>query len=80
MSVIVKSIDENNKKMILELDNGDFTKLQEAMGKWSFKDHQSLLQFMVSLSLQNGRSSFTILLDGAEKDVVPASDLINKKN
>lgn len=71
----VKSIERDNK-LILELDNGEYTKLKEAMGKWSFKDYQSLIRFSVSMLLLNEDNYFSIRIDNRQQDIVPATSYI----
>jgi len=65
-----------NEKLELEIDNGDLTKLDEAMTKWAFKDYESLLRFSISLLILNEDKSFSIKMDGTQSDVVPAPDSI----
>jgi hypothetical protein len=71
----VKTIREPNK-LILELDNGDLSKFDEALKKWSFKDEQSMLRFLVSLLLLNENKFFSIKKYGTQTDVVPIPDLL----
>lgn len=60
----------------LELDNGDRDKLEKAMDKWGFKDHQSLLRFSVSMLLENQGSSFFIKEKDQPVEVAPSKDLL----
>jgi hypothetical protein len=73
----VKSKQEG-EKLILEIDNGDLTKLDDALQKWNFKDYQSLLRFSVSMLILNEDRSFSIKRNGEQKSVVPASDLLKE--
>lgn len=42
---------DKNEKLILELDNGDRSKLKEVIERWNFKDEQSFLRFTISMLL-----------------------------
>jgi len=70
---------KNENNLILELDNGDLTKLDAAMEKWHFKDYQSLLRFVVSMLILNETTSFTLQMDNRQQDVVPSADLLKEK-
>lgn len=74
----VKDKKESNK-LILEIDNGDLSKLDEVMEKWSFKDYQSFMRFVVSILLLNEEKSVGIKLDGLKQDITPSSDLLKGK-
>lgn len=63
-------------KLILELDNGDITRLEEAIKKCSFKDEQSFLRFAVSLFIVNEGNSFFIKQDGQQTEVIPSKELL----
>ena len=39
-------------KLILEINNGDLTKMEEVIEKWHFKDFQSFLRFSTSILLE----------------------------
>jgi hypothetical protein len=67
---------KDGSKLILELDNGDISKLEEAMEKWNFKDHQSLIRFMVSMLILNEGKSFSLRIDGRQQDIIPSADLL----
>ena len=71
----VKATEEENK-LILEIDNGEFSKIKEVLEKWSFKDYQCLLRFMISLLVVNESKSFRITVKGSPEDIVPAPELI----
>jgi len=70
MAVIGK-IDK--EKLILEIDNGDLTKLEEVIKKWNFKDYQSFMRFVVSVMLLNEDEFLSIKIDGIRQDIKPAS-------
>ena len=72
----VKSTIKIPGNLILEIDNGDLTKLNEVIEKWAFKDYQSFMRFAVSVFLLNEEKSIGIKLDGIKKEVTPSSDLI----
>jgi hypothetical protein len=44
--------------------------------KWSFKDYQSLVRFFVSIGLLTEERSITIKMDGFQKEIKPAIDLL----
>ncbi|HDV5783367.1 TPA: hypothetical protein RJD83_000279 [Legionella pneumophila] len=70
---------EKEDKLILEIDNGDLSKLNDVMEKWGFKDYQSFMRFAVSILLLNEEKSVGIKLDGLKQDIAPASDLLKGK-
>lgn len=67
---------EKDKKLMLDIDNGDLSKLNEVMDKWGFKDYQSFMRFAVSILLLNEEKSIGIKLDGIKQDITPSSDLL----
>jgi hypothetical protein len=67
---------EENSILQLTIDNGDLTKLKEALEKWSFKDYQSLLRFSISVLLLNEGQSISIKTKGFSREVKPAPDLL----
>ena len=75
MTMAIKS-QENNDKLILELDNGDYDKLIECMEKWSFKDHQSMLRFAMSVLLVSEDRSLSIKMDGRQQAIAPAKEYL----
>lgn len=73
----VQSKEEANKLM-LELDNGDYTEFKKVMDKWKFKDHQSLMRFAISILVLNENSYFSIRVDNEERNIVPISSLLKE--
>ena len=73
----VKNREELNK-LILEIDNGDLTNLNEVMKKYSFKDYQSLMRYCVSILLVNENKYVSITLNGIKTDIVPSPDFIKE--
>ena len=67
-----------NDKLILELDNGDLREFDKVMEKWSFKDHQSLVRFAISLLVLNENKSFSVKIDNQSQDIIPAAHLIKE--
>jgi hypothetical protein len=60
----------------LSVDNGDLEKLEKALEKWSFKDYQSLIRFSVSVLLLAEDKSIAIKMQGMQKEIQPAQDLL----
>lgn len=77
MSVQTK---EAENKLILELDNGDKTKIEEALKKWNFKDMQSLLRFSVSVLLETEDKALWIKSNGESTLIAPAKHSIRGDN
>lgn len=71
----VKSTQEG-EKLILEIDNGDSSKLNEVIEKWGFKDYQSFLRFSISIMLVTEEKFLAIKVDGVEKVIKPSSDFL----
>ncbi len=65
----------SNTLLTLEIDNGDLTKLESVMEKWSFKDYQSLFRFAISVLILTDDKSISIKMNGVEKNITPAKDL-----
>lgn len=70
---------EELKKLILEIDNGDLSKLKDVMEKWHFKDYQSFWRFAISVLFLSEDNSIAIKMEGKEQKLAPADDLIKKK-
>lgn len=68
------SVQSENKgdKLILTLDNGDLTKMQEMLKRWNFKDEQSFLRFSVSLLLETEDKTLWMKSNGEPVSIVPA--------
>lgn len=77
---IINTTNDNNSTLKLEIDNGDLTKLNEAITKWKFKDYQSFMRFAVSIMLLNEDPSFSIKLNGIQQDIIPASTSLIEEN
>jgi len=75
----VKSRVENDK-LILELDNGDKTKMQEVLKRWNFKDEQSFLRFSVSLLLETEDKALWMKTNGETVSIAPAKHSIKDNN
>lgn len=71
----IKSITEPNK-ITLEIDNGDKEKLTLCMDKWSFKDHQSMLRFAISILLVTEEKNLWIKTDGKVQSITPAKEYL----
>lgn len=63
-------------KLVLEIDNGDQDKLGQCMEKWSFKDHQSLLRFAMSILLVTEERSLWIKTEGRQQAIAPAKEYL----
>jgi hypothetical protein len=73
----VKSKEENGK-LVLEIDNGELSKLKDVMKRWSFKDHQALMRFCISLLYLSEEQSVSIKMDGIQQPLAPSSDLLKR--
>ncbi len=69
---------DGENKLNLEIDNGDYKEFMNAMKKWDFKDHQSLMRFAISLLVLNENKFFPIKVKNEERYIVPAADLLVK--
>lgn len=74
----VKSKREGDR-LVLELDNGDLAKLDECMAKWPFRDHQSLLRFVISQLLVTEDHALWIKEGGRQQPIAPASELLRTR-
>ena len=69
---------EKDNRLTLEIDNGDYQEFIKVMKKWSFKDHQSLMRFAVSLLVLNENNFFAVKIKDEDRFIVPAEDLLEK--
>jgi len=67
---------EENQQLFLTIDNGDLSKLQMIMEKWSFKDYQSLIRFFTSVLLVTENKFISIKTNGIQNEVQPAAELL----
>lgn len=72
----VKIVEEKDKKLTLEIDNGDKEKLDGVLKKWNFKDHQSFMRFAVSALLLNKGNTLWINDESGKKEIKPSDELI----
>jgi hypothetical protein len=63
-------------KLLLELDGGDLSKLNQVIDKWQFKDYQSFIRFAVSVFLLSDGKSIVINNDGINRQLAPALELL----
>lgn len=77
MAVISKEIDN---KLILEIDNGDKTKLEEIMESWNFKDIQSFWRFSLSILLATEDKGLWIQANGQPRKIAPDDSLLKGKH
>ena len=75
----IKETLNNNKDLLLEINNGDLTTLNEIKEKWSFKNYQSLIRFAASVMTLAEELSLVIKVKGKYEIYEPANDLIDKK-
>ncbi|GBR75785.1 hypothetical protein NO2_0421 [Candidatus Termititenax persephonae] len=73
--MIIKK-DAPKDKMLLEFSNGDIEKFKDVMGKYNFKDEQSLIRFVLSVLLVTEDNEVQIKKDGVFTPVVPANHSI----
>jgi hypothetical protein len=67
---------QEGSKLLVEIDNGDLEKLGQCMSKWSFKDHQSLLRFAMSILLVTEENSLWIKTEGRQQAITPAKEYL----
>ena len=75
MAVTPKKLEN---KLILEIDNGDLTKLEEVIRRWNFKDEQSLLRFSVSLLLETEDKELWMKSEGRPIPIAPAKHSVKE--
>jgi hypothetical protein len=63
-------------KLILEIDNGDLTKMEEVLKRWNFKDEQAFLRFTVSLLLETENKALWMQENGNPVPIAPAKHSI----
>jgi hypothetical protein len=67
---------KHSDKLILEIDNGDLTKMEEALRRWNFKDEQAFLRFTVSILLVTEEKKLWIQENGNPIPIAPAKHSI----
>lgn len=77
MPVLSKKADD---KLILEIDNGDRTKLEEVIQKWNFKDEQAFWRFSLSILLETEDKELWIKSNGQLIPIAPAQHSIKSGN
>lgn len=77
MAIAKKSSDD--KKIVVEIDNGDFQALKEIKREWGFSNETNVLRFgLAVLSKAKGQTVFIIEEDGTKSPLSPADSLLNK--
>lgn len=71
---------QQDQKLILEIDGKELAVLEEVMGKFSFKDCQSLIRFALSMLVLNETKVFSITIEGFPRDITPAAHLLKGEN
>ncbi len=74
MAVIIDN--QTEKEIILKIDNGDLTKMNEVIQKWNFKDIQSFWRFSISILLQTEGKKLWIQENGNPILIAPADHSI----
>lgn len=72
----VRDTKNPDNTLTLHIDNGDLSKLDEVLRKWSFKDYQSLFRFAISVLILTDDKAISIKMNGLEKSITPARDLL----
>lgn len=67
---------EKDGKLILEIDNGDLTKMKDVLNKWNFKDIQSFWRFSVSILLKTEDNALWIKENQEPIAIAPADHSI----
>jgi hypothetical protein len=71
---------KKDNRLVLEIDNGDLTKMQEVLKRWNFKDEQSFWRFSVSILLETEDKSLWIKSNGQAIPIAPAAHSIKGKD
>ena len=66
------NIQTNDNKLVLDINNGELTKLKEVIEKWKFKDEQCFMRFVISILLESEQNSIGIWENGNLTLVEPA--------
>ena len=74
MAVIINA--QNEKDIMLKIDNGDLAKMNEVLQKWNFKDIQSFWRFSISILLQTEEKKLWIQENGNPILIAPADHSI----
>ena len=75
----ITKVDQNANFIELRFDNGDFTKLNDVIKKWNFKDYQSFFRFTVSIMLVSEDNFMSIAVDGEPKSIKPSPEFLNNE-
>jgi len=63
---------KKDNKLILEINNGDLTKMEEVLRRWNFKDEQAFWRFSVSTLLETEDKAIWIKSEGTPVSIAPA--------
>ena len=75
MSVISKYKDDD-KLLILEVDKGDLSNMQDVIKRWNLKDEEALWRFCLSFLLATQDRTLWIKEDGHAIRITPADHLL----
>lgn len=82
---VIKRIPEgfetgNNRKIILEIDNGDLEAIEEVMGQYRFVNEQALLRYALFSLIQSSDNKLYVKSDNAIVSVNIEPTLITPGN
>lgn len=70
----------SNETLLLEITNGDKTKMEEVIKKWGLKDIQSFWRFSISLLLAAENNGIWVETNGNPSKVGPVDSLLACRN
>ena len=78
--MVVKIQKDVDEMLLLEITNGDKTKMEEVIKKWGLKDIQSFWRFSISLLLSAENNGIWVEINGNPSKVGPVDSLLAGKN
>lgn len=78
MAVNIKK--DQSDILLLEITNGDKTKMEDTLKRWNFKDIQSFWRFSISILLSAENKGIWIESNGSATKIGPDDSLLAGKN
>jgi len=75
----IKRIKEEEGKITLEIDNGDFEALKSIEQNYNFSSKENLLRFAIAVLLKSNKKGVYVEEDNGTKNKLVPTDLLIKK-
>lgn len=76
LHMAINKIEDNNEKLVVELNNGDLRVLKDIVEKWDLKDKESGLRFGLAILNMSKLGTLFIEKDGRIQAYQPGDDIL----